>query len=445
MAIRHEDTALLRLEGTAKADAVPRAEAARQAVPARPGLNLRRVRTGMMSAVWLLAGGVVLSYGGTLLYANVVSIEADAAVVSGTVQPVRAPAAGLVTAPLMAPGEAFGQGARLFTIRNPELEQSIALAGVRVERARQDLRQREAEREAELARRDNLIIRATAEIERLDEEVQALTAIDRSVRHRLSMMSQLFASGYTSRLRLEEATQRAADSRADLARARIRQAERQGMLDALVSGHGLGAGEAVVRLADANAAVERARAEISLTSQELQVRLRRREDMTVNAAAPGRMLRVIRLDGSQVLAGDAVALVERDDERLVYAFLTQEDAGRVALGDQAEVMLPAQRLSTRARVVAVERAGGYLDDVETRYSWSQSHDTGQRLSDRDRTARVTLRFDEADLAAARRVVDLGTPAIVTFDRRWNGAPLFASFQRLAEAVRPAVTARASLP
>ncbi|HYZ62177.1 MAG TPA: hypothetical protein VE650_06960 [Acetobacteraceae bacterium] len=94
--------------------------------------------------------------------------------------------------------------------------------------------------------------------------------------------------------------------------------------------------------------------------------------------------------------------------------------------------------------MAVERSGAYLD-VETRYRWNLTRDMGVRLNDRDRSARVTLRFEGDDLREAQRALDLGTPAVVSFERRWTGGPLFAAFEPLASragaAVPSAVEAR----
>jgi biotin carboxyl carrier protein len=432
--IRREDASMLRLEVEGGEDApaaVPRA-----GVPAlvRRRVALGRVRSGAIAALWGTIGGAVIGYGVVLVYANVARVEVDSAVVAGTLQPIRAPSAGIVTDQLVQPGARFAARQPLFTVHDPELEQSIALATQRVERARHDLVQREAELGAERARRENYIIRARGEVARLEEEVRGMERLERSLTVRRDAVAVLFGQGLATRLRLEELEGRLADVSATTAQARIRLDEKRGLYDALLSGHGYGAGEVVVRLSDAAAAVERAKAELEVTTTELRTRMARRASLIVAAPTAGRLVRNVRLDGSHVLAGDTVALVEREDDRTVEAFMTQAEAGRIGLGDSADVMLPAQRLAAQARVVAVERSGAYLDDVETRYRWNLTRDMGIRLNDRDRSARVTLRFEGDDLKAARRVLDLGTPAVVSFKRRWNGGPLFQTFQPLAAQV-----------
>jgi hypothetical protein len=89
----------------------------------------------------------------------------------------------------------------------------------------------------------------------------------------------------------------------------------------------------------------------------------------------------------------------------------------VAVGDTANVYLTALRLRTTAQVVAIERAAGFLDDIESRYTWRQARDNGVRQSDLDRTARVVLRLAVDDGERLRTVIEPGMPVVVSFARR----------------------------
>ncbi len=143
----------------------------------------------------------------------------------------------------------------------------------------------------------------------------------------------------------------------------------------------------------------------------------------------------MRRSGSNVRVGDAVALFERNSERVLYAFVTQSDVVHIALGDKAQVFFPAQNLTATATVTAVDRAGGFLDDVETRYTWKTARDPLIRHTDRDKTARITLQINDEDKSAAQKVLDLGTPAIVSFKRRWAES-MFAALQPLSKGEHP---------
>ncbi|MDC7789439.1 HlyD family efflux transporter periplasmic adaptor subunit [Rhodoplanes sp. TEM] len=384
----------------------------------------------MPATLWLLAGAGILAYGGGLLWANVVRIEVDSAVVGGQIEPLQSPATGVLSGMRLRANMSVEKDEKLFSIHDPALEQMIGLASIKVERARDDLRVRLAARDAEKARRDDHVLAARAELERIDTEIESLEHLEKTAKDRVQTVSGLFAQGHTTRPRLEDATDRLAQASAALARSRTIRREKSELLAAALSGRGAGGIEVISRLAEADAAVTRAETEIALSVEELRVLMQRRAELTVLANTSGRTLRVLRRDGANVQAGDTIAVLERQERGIVYAFLTQGEASRVGIGDEAEIYIPGHRISARATVVAVERNGGYLDDVESRYTWQLARDTGVRHTDRDRTARVTLEFSEADQAAARRHVTAGTPAIVSFDRRWGRgeATTFAALQ-----------------
>jgi hypothetical protein len=128
-------------------------------------------------------------------------------------------------------------------------------------------------------------------------------------------------------------------------------------------------------------------------------------------------MRVIHGEGSAVRAGDTIAIYERNGERTINAFLTQSEIVRVAVGDAATVYVPALRLRLTAHVVSIDRAAGFLDDVESRYTWRQARDSGVRQGDLDRTARVVLRLDGDQAERLRSNLEPGTPAVVSFKRR----------------------------
>ncbi len=154
-----------------------------------------------------------------------------------------------------------------------------------------------------------------------------------------------------------------------------------------------------------------------MATEELRVWQERRAAAVVTATGDGRIMRVLHGEGSAVRAGDTVAVYERNGERTINAFLTQSEVLRVGVGDAATIYIPALRVRLAAHVVAIDRAAGFLDDVESRYTWRQARDSGVRQGDLDRTARVALRLDNDESERLRRELEPGTPAVVSFQRR----------------------------
>ena len=385
----------------------------------------RRLRRVALGSFWLIGGIAVILYALLLVYGLLTHIEIDSAVVGGAVEPLKAPADGRVDAFTLAAGDTFGAGSTLFRVENPDLAQAIGLQRVTVQRADNDLTLAQATLAAERARRDDWVSNQRFEIDKSAALIADLAAEDQQLTTRCAEYTELLKRGWTETWRLHDAEDKQAAARQGLSQARVLLKQQEAQLRLALSGQGFGGVEVIGQLAEATEAVAHARTERALSADTLNILLRRQAQAADVAPGPGRVLRILRMSGSQVQAGDAVAVVERDARRFIYAYMTQGEIGRVAIGDAVDVYLPAQRKYARARVTAIERAGAYLDDVQTRYDWRANRDNPQRMTDRDRTARVTLVFEgnAAELAA-----DVGTPVVVAFTRRWDEfLPRFSAF------------------
>ena len=407
------------LEAEARAQGVELDPLLRE-VNASPPVFWKRAKRVSIATMWLLGGSGVILYAGLLVYGLLARVEVDSAIIAGAVEPLKAPVAGTVTALSPRIGEVFPGGAVLFSVQDPDLDQAIGLQRVAVERARNDLESADATLAAERGRRDDYVVSQRFEIEKSAVLVTDLNSQNQLLAKRCADLADLYQRGLTQNWRLHEAQDKQAAVQQALSQARVQLKAQQAQLELALSGQATGGIEVIGRLAEMTAAVAHARTELALSEDALRVLLTRRGRASAVAAGPGRVLRILRLAGSQVQTGETVAVVERGNQRFIYAYLTQEEVGRVSIGDAAEVFLPAQRKVARAKITAVERAGAYLDDVETRYDWRIDRDNPQRLTDRDRTARVMLQFDGGDAAAAEQAVDVGTPVVLSFRRRWQG-------------------------
>ncbi len=383
-----------------------------------PPVPLRKkLRTALMATVWIGVGGFTVTYAAALAYVNWMRIEIDSAMVSGNIEPVNAPFDGSIASLLVKPGDRLSEGARYMLLEDPEVEKLVKLASVKVERAREDLKLRRAELESEKQKRDEYISISRNKMEKIASDIDALEKQEQVARDRFNRLSDLFKKGIVIRPRVEEASDKLAELTTQLAKARINQKERETQFQSVMAGHFFDGNQVVGRLREAEAAYERASAEVDLALEELQVMQQRRQINRVNAAHDARVLKVLRQEGSSVKRGDTMLVVERMDERVIHAFVRQEDISRIAIGDEATVFVPALRARITARVTQVDRNAAFLDDVDARYSWKIARDGGPKATDKDRTARVTLKFDAADRTAVETRLEIGMPTVVSFRRR----------------------------
>jgi multidrug resistance efflux pump len=434
-----EDPTILRadLRLSAVAATLEPVQSDKLAVPVRQVVSLRvigrRLRIGLVRSVWLSCGLIVLGYAALVLYGWIARIEIDSAIVAGRIEAIKAPTSGKLSDSVLDQKTSFREGDILFSIRNPELEQSIALASIRLDRAKVILQRSEDEAYAERARRDTFVRSVETSLGQTKTDIARYEELERNAQSRLDAAMVLYRTRYAPKTRVEDASDKVAETHAQLVRARLEAVILEVQLEAAKSGSGFYGGNSLLgRLPEAEAGVRAAKEDIRLAEEELQVLLRRRSDGAVQANGPGQVLRVLRFNGANVREGDTIAVTGINNDRFIYAFLAQSEIGNVAMGDTADVFLPAQQVETKARVVSVERAGAYLDEVEYRFAWLPNRDITVRSASDDRTGRVTLRFLEGGQTAVARAIDLGTPVVVIFNRNW-GAHLFANFQPLSSA------------
>jgi multidrug resistance efflux pump len=385
-----------------------------------------KLRTAVMAMIWLGVGTATIGYASTLYYVNYMRLETDSAMIAGNVEPVNAPMDGSVVSLLVRAGDTVPEGTRIAVLEDPEVEKLVNMASVKVERSREDLRLRQAELESEKLKRDEYVQIANSKLEKIDEDVTQLIAQEKVARERFERLSDLFKKGFVIRPRIEEASDRLAELTAQLAKANINKRERLAMQDNVLAGHYYDGGQVLGRLREAEAAVARASSEVDLSLEELQVMQKRRLTNRVVAARDSRVMKVLRPEGSAIKRGDTIMVLEATDSRVVHAFLRQDEASRVTIGDEATVFLPALRAKATARVMAVERNAAFIDDMDARYTWKQARDGGPKPTDRDRTARVTLRFDAVDRAVVDSKFEIGMPTVVSFARRSINT-VFSSF------------------
>ena len=399
--------------------------------PAKPGHSM--VRRVMMAMIWAIVGGASLTYAGALVYANVVRLEVDSAVIAGAVEPIRVPSDGIMVGVDIHAGDTLAAGRRLATIQDPEVERQVSLAAIQLDRSRHEYNLRQAELAAERAKRDDTVLVAKSELKVVQAEIVSLEDQVATAHIRVERFTGLFVQGFAARHKLEDMTNQLATLKAQLARARLIEEQRRTLIASAEAGRFFDGTRVTGRLAEIEAAAQRARAEVDVAAEELRVWQERRAAAVVTASGAGRVMRVLQTDGSAVRAGDTLAVIERSGERFVHAFLTQGEVVKLAIGDTASVYIPALRLRVSAQVSGIERAAGFLDDVESRYTWRQARDGGVRHGDLDRTARVVLRFEGDDGERLRAAIEPGTPVVVSFQRRSTDTVL-GDFRKLEQSL-----------
>ena len=364
----------------------------------------RSLRPLLTTLFYLVLGLGVMGYIGLLLYANMVRLEVQTAVVTRPIEVIQMPTDAVLSEVLSAPGDTVEPGGVIARIADPDLIARREEAGAARERAEREVdlvRRRIAVEAARL--RDYRLVNATerreasARIEGHREELAALET-------RMKAVAALAARGFATRASLDEI-----EARTALARARLREAEleerRLERMEQVSRRRHHNGREFIVDLDMLELELGQAIAERDRLEAGVRALARLDETRDVRTGPGGRVVEIPAVAGQQLVRLTPIAVIERDEPAVVEAYLNQEEVQELGLGDLASVYLPATELRFDARIVEIDRTTGFVDEQRAQYTWR---------GPQDRSARIVMRIEDAALADE---LDSGLPATVLFRRR----------------------------
>lgn len=373
-------------------------------------MNIRRwpIRMVIMSLFYLTAGLGVLAYTSLMLHSNFVQLEIQSAVVSAPVQPILSTTNGLVKNVHNPSGSFVERNTPLITFSNPDLQQKIDLAKVRIDRSLLELRAKEKDLEFERQKFGDYRIIAENAVGRITAKIQSLQERALLARAQVDRFTTLLKDGWTTQSRLDEMAMEYEKLRGELEQARLLMHERRQLLDGIEAGRFFDGNSIKGQLQKLKATAELAADEVMLAKDELSTLLHQRDSMVIPAPHNGRLLAVYKMDGSTVKRGEKIALFERNEARTIDAFVTQDEVLEIGLGDKAMAYFPSLDRKVEIIVSAIDRTQGYIDQKKSRYQWRGSE---------DRTALVTLQFIDITFSEIRSSFPPGLPVVVIFKRR----------------------------
>ena len=361
-----------------------------------------------MSVFYLMAGLGVVAYAMLVFYVNFLRLEINTAVVSAPIEPILATSDGKIQKIAVGMGAKVAAETPLIVIEDPKLEEAMDLAAIQVDRMIMELTAKQKELQAEQERFRDYRTIALSQIERINVKIRSLEQRTELARRQAERFKTLARGGWTTKSKLDEVTSAHTALAGDLEEARLLREERRLLLKNIDKGRFYTGGKLEGRLKELQAAVDLNWDQVALAKDELTALERHRERLILSAPTTGRIVKLLRTTGSSVKRGEELALFERDEVRIIEAFLTQEEVLEIGLGDTATVYFPSLDQRVAAVVLAIDRTTGYIDEIESRYQWR---------GPKDRSAKVTLQFLDLESDVIRKRFKPGLPAVVVFERR----------------------------
>ncbi len=166
-----------------------------------------------------------------------------------------------------------------------------------------------------------------------------------------------------------------------------------------------------IDLHESKVAVETSQKRIILAENNLLATEATRS-FTLRAPYPARIINITKSEGNTVAHAEVLAVLEKIQEPVIDAFLTQKQLPLIKLGSIANVYIPALDRKLKAKVVGIDRTAAFTQDDAIRFAWQESN---------SKTGRVTLEMLEADDLNHSWDALAGLPAEVSFRRNfWAG-------------------------
>ena len=381
------------------------------------------IKTIMMSAFYIVAGFCILGYTAYLVFANYVNLEVRSAVIAAPLENVKAQAEGRVQWTRFQPGDHVEEGEVVLQLRDNKVEREIDLARLQIKERSNEIaylmRRKIDELEkvsafAEIEAKD--IAQARLTTESLEEQVHAARLMHVRTEH-------LHERGHSTAVKLEDAKKKLVELEKKLEsqklelRTRIRLAEKN-----IGKRHYTG-NDMIGDLERVSAEVRRAEGLMALDKERFEIARNHRRRLDVKSPFNGTLLRLPRVHNGHVKAGETIAIIEKSGERTITAFLTQQEILDIEIGKKVDVFIPSTGEVVAARVIDVDRTMGFFKQASerspVRLQWRES---------KERTARVTLNFEEANLIVKDPRYRAGLPVTVNFTRK-TGSYASATLQK----------------
>lgn len=340
----------------------PRPETPKQ--PVAINSKYRSIRPWAVGATYLSLG-VALAIGlVSTLYQTIFLVPSTQAMLYSPIADLIVPEDGTVSAVYVGEGDRVAAGDPLLTIVSPRLEQLQSEARIREQEALINEKRLTALVETEthtlVPYGDISADQVVAAEARLASAQQQAAALDRQ---RLRLMS-LRNDGVVTAQQLDQVE-------TDLQRAQDAVAETQAGLriarvahTAAQSGTYYSANRLESQLPELRAELVAAKGQVNLARVRLLELHKQTERMTLHAPIPGQVRQLSVMLGSAVSGGRHAISLQSDDLPKVYAMVPSDKLARIAIGNTAQVFIPALSREISAAVVTVEpRIWSLSEDV----------------------------------------------------------------------------------
>ena len=384
------------------------------------------VKTVAMTGIYLVAGLAIFGYASLIGYTNFFRMEVQTAVIQAPVETIHAQTDGRLVWGDRRPGDTIRSGEPVAGLIDNLLEREIELADIAVKERKAKLAFLKHRHAEELERIRGYATVEMKNVQQTRVELDALQSQLRFADDDLKRFKSLHAKGYTTDSKVNDLERQVISLKKELDIRRIELVSRLDLADQnlgkrmYTGSQTIGSGDLTGKGAELEAEVRLAEHEIQLAQQRQISWLNQRDRAAIRSPFEGVLIELPRHDQAAVRKGDVIAVIEQKAARHVTAFLNQDEVLKIGLGDEVLLYVPAINETVRGRVSAIDRTSGFIrEQGEARgpgYSWR---------GPTDRSARVTIAFEDQRKVADADRYRSGLPVVAVFEQRSTSSLLSA--------------------
>jgi multidrug resistance efflux pump len=342
----------------------------------------RTVRRIVVSAIYVLLGLAIAAYALLTLAGIFMRVTVDTAVTSMPLEQVVSMDVGTIAELYVKPGAEVQTGQPLFRVDNEVTARNVEVARQELKSAEVVLREAESRTEEERKKLRAYQGISNNQVEVAGAKIAALSADRDEARSELARAKKLVEEGLISRQTFDiEATtvsKREAYLQQAIAEEKIRVSSNNQTTSAgyFFSGNFL-VGDLQARTAEEASVRER----LKLAQTALQQAQQHESRRVYRAPFRGTVMRVFKSPGMTVDRGENLVVLRRNGESLhIDAYLTQDEAARLATGSRGVAFISATGQRYTVEVVSIDRTAGFLKDIQTpklqqpQFGWRNTQD-----------------------------------------------------------------------
>ena len=386
------------------------------------------IRAMVYSSAYMLSGVAVFAYAAMLVFSTYFNLEVTSAVISAPLEQVKAQAEGRLRWTQFRPGDPIVEGDVVLHVYDNKLEREIDLAGLAIKERSNEIAYLMRRKVDELDKASAFAQIEAKEIQQSRLQQESLQEQVNAARLIHVRAETLYSKGHAPAARVEATQKKLVELEKELESQKLELLTRIKVAEKNIGKRYFSGDNVIGDLQRITDEIKRAEGLMEIDRQRFEIARRQRNRLAVVAPFTGTLLQLPRVNNSQIKAGETIALFEKNDQRTVTAFLTQDEVLEIEMGANVDIYIPATGEVASARIVDIDRTMGFFQQATTRSPMRL-----QWRTSRERTARVSLAFRNPEALTNSRQYRAGLPVIANFERK-SGNYITARAQKMVQQV-----------